>query len=152
VIIGGNGDSIYKRLMHAAGRADLAEDPRLAHNAGRVEHQQEIDTAIAAWTATLDSPGACWRGWKRRRYRRGQFIMWRTWSPTRIFWRGACSRQWRSTVKLLKIPAIFPKLAETPGATDWPGPEIGSHNMEVFSGLLGLSAAELATLKGQGVF
>ncbi len=39
VIIGGNGDSIYKRLMHAAGRADLAEDPRLAGNAGRVEHQ-----------------------------------------------------------------------------------------------------------------
>jgi len=54
--------------------------------------------------------------------------------------------------KSLKIPAILPKLTETPGATNWPGPEIGSHNMEVFGGLLGLSAAELATLKGQGVF
>ncbi len=52
-IIGGNGDSIYKRLMRAAGRADLADDPRLAHNPGRVQHEAEIDAAIAAWTATL---------------------------------------------------------------------------------------------------
>ncbi|HNE01786.1 MAG TPA: CaiB/BaiF CoA-transferase family protein, partial [Plasticicumulans sp.] len=52
-IIGGNGDSIYKRLMRAAGRADLADDPRLANNPGRVQHEAEIDAAIAAWTATL---------------------------------------------------------------------------------------------------
>ncbi len=50
VIIGGNGDSIYKRLMTAIGRADLADDPRLAHNDGRVAHEQEIDAAISAWT------------------------------------------------------------------------------------------------------
>ena len=55
VIIGGNGDSIYRRLMRAAGRADLAEDPRLAHNAGRVEHEKLIDDALAEWTRSLDS-------------------------------------------------------------------------------------------------
>ena len=55
VIIGGNADSIFKRLMHAAGRGDLADDPRLADNAGRVAHQREVDETIAQWTRTLDS-------------------------------------------------------------------------------------------------
>ncbi|MEE8286183.1 MAG: CoA transferase, partial [Gammaproteobacteria bacterium] len=55
VIIGGNADSIFQRLMRAAGRDDLADDPRLRDNAGRVEHQEEVDGAISRWTATLDS-------------------------------------------------------------------------------------------------
>ncbi|MBE0629269.1 MAG: CoA transferase, partial [Burkholderia vietnamiensis] len=50
IVIGGNGDSIFKRLMRAIDRADLADDPALAHNAGRVAHAHEIDEAIAAWT------------------------------------------------------------------------------------------------------
>ena len=50
IIIGGNGDSIFKRLMRAAGRPDMADDPRLARNDGRVVHQAEIDAAISAWT------------------------------------------------------------------------------------------------------
>ena len=49
VVIGGNGDSIFKRLMEAAGRADMAHDTRLANNAGRVEHEQDIDKAISSW-------------------------------------------------------------------------------------------------------
>src|SRR5439155_3675408 len=55
VIIGGNGDSIFQRLMRTAGRSDMATDPPLADNAGRVAHEQEIDAAISAWTASLDA-------------------------------------------------------------------------------------------------
>jgi crotonobetainyl-CoA:carnitine CoA-transferase CaiB-like acyl-CoA transferase len=55
VIIGGNADSIFQRLMRAAGRDDLAADPRLTDNAGRVRHQEEVDGAISRWTATLPS-------------------------------------------------------------------------------------------------
>ena len=50
IIIGGNGDSIFKRLMRVVGRADLAEDPRVARNDGRVTHEAEIDEAIEGWT------------------------------------------------------------------------------------------------------
>ena len=50
----------------------------------------------------------------------------------------------------LKIPAILPKLAETPGATNWPGPEIGNHNMEVFGGLLGLKRGGTGDAEGSG--
>jgi len=151
VIIGGNGDSIYKRLMHAAGRADLAEDPRLAGNAGRVEHQQEIDAAIAAWTATLDSREALTQ-LEAAEVPSGPIYNVADMVTDPHFQARGLFETVEIDGKPLKIPAILPKLAETPGATDWPGPEIGSHNMEVFGGLLGLSAAELATLKGQGVF
>ena len=151
VIIGGNGDSIYKRLMHATGRADLAEDPRLAHNAGRVEHQQEIDTAIAAWTATLDSRETLAR-LEAAEVPAGPIYNVADMVTDPHFLARGLFETVEIDGKPLKIPAILPKLVETPGATNWPGPEIGSHNMEVFGGLLGLSAAELATLKGQGVF
>jgi len=55
VIIGGNGDSIFKRLMVVAGRPDMAEDPALAHNAGRVQQEAAIDAALAEWCAGLTS-------------------------------------------------------------------------------------------------
>jgi crotonobetainyl-CoA:carnitine CoA-transferase CaiB-like acyl-CoA transferase len=53
--------------------------------------------------------------------------------------------------KPLKIPAILPKMAGTPGRTDWPGGEIGSHNEEVLGGILALGEEELAALKADGV-
>ncbi|SDG81042.1 CaiB/BaiF CoA transferase family protein [Pseudonocardia oroxyli] len=53
VVIAGNGDGIYTRLMKTAGRPDLAEDPDLASNAGRWRRRDELDEAIGAWTASL---------------------------------------------------------------------------------------------------
>ena len=50
VLIAGNGDSIYKRLMTLMGRQDLADDPRFAHNDGRAQHAELIDAAIGEWT------------------------------------------------------------------------------------------------------
>ncbi len=137
--------------MHATERANLAEDPRLAHNAGRVEHQQEIDTAIAAWTATLDSREVLAR-LEAAEVPAGPIYNVADMVTDPHFLARGLFETVKIDGKSLKIPAILPKLTETPGATNWPGPEIGSHNMEVFGGLLGLSAAELATLKGQGVF
>ena len=48
---GGNGDSIYKRLMRAAGLPQMADNPALADNEGRVRHEAEIDRALAEWCA-----------------------------------------------------------------------------------------------------
>ena len=54
-MIGGNGDSIFKRLMAAAGRSDMAEDPAMANNAGRIIHEDAIDEALGAWCASHSS-------------------------------------------------------------------------------------------------
>jgi crotonobetainyl-CoA:carnitine CoA-transferase CaiB-like acyl-CoA transferase len=53
--------------------------------------------------------------------------------------------------KPLKVPALVPHLSATPGRTDWPGPAVGAHNQAVYGGLLGLSDAELASLRQEGV-
>ena len=53
--------------------------------------------------------------------------------------------------KRLKIPAMLPKLSDTPGRTDWAGPEVGAFNQEIYGELLGLSSAEIADLKARGV-
>jgi crotonobetainyl-CoA:carnitine CoA-transferase CaiB-like acyl-CoA transferase len=51
----------------------------------------------------------------------------------------------------LKIPAIMPKLSETPGRTDWPGVKIGEHNTEILGDLLGLSEEDLTGLSAEGI-
>ena len=150
VVIGGNGNSIFRRLMRAAGRADMATDPRFAENAGRVEHEREIDAAIAAWTASLDATdvlaqladasvpaGPIYTVADMLRdphfHARGLF------QPVDV------------DGQPLRIPALTPHLTATPGATTWPGPDVGVHNDEILGGLLGLSDAELAALREEGV-
>jgi crotonobetainyl-CoA:carnitine CoA-transferase CaiB-like acyl-CoA transferase len=50
----------------------------------------------------------------------------------------------------LKIPAIIPKLSDTPGKTLWPGPELGAHTEEILSEMLGMSAEEIEKLRASG--
>ena len=150
VIIGGNADSIFKRLMRAAGRDDLAGDARLADNAGRVAHQREVDDAIAEWTRTLDSD-------------RVLEILDAAGVPAGPIYSVADmmgdpqynARGLFETVEVagepLKIPALTPKLGDTPGATLWPGPELGAHNREVYMGTLGLDDDELRSLASDGI-
>ena len=150
VIIGGNADSIFKRLMRAAGRDDLADDPRLVDNAGRVAHQGEVDEAIAQWTRTLDSD-------------RVLAILDDAAVPAGPIYSVADmmedpqynARGLFETVEVrgepLRIPAITPKLGRTPGGTLWPGPELGTHNREVYIGALGLDESELRALESDGI-
>ncbi|MGI9331146.1 MAG: CaiB/BaiF CoA transferase family protein [Gammaproteobacteria bacterium] len=150
VIIGGNGDSIFKRLCHAMGRDDLGDDPRMADNAGRVEHEKELDDAISAWTGTLTADelqaqldGARVPG-----------------GPIYSVVDMMADAQYQArgmfeSVKVggedLKIAAMVPKLSDTPGRTDWPGPDVGAHNDEIFGSVLGMSAEEIKDLQERGI-
>lgn len=150
VIIGGNGESIYKRLMETAGRPDLAADPQLATNAGRVERQQEIDDAIGEWTVTLPLNEVLGR-LEDAAVPAGPIQ-----SVAEIFADPQFqAREMFEEVEVggrpLKLPAIVPKLTDTPGRTDWAGPDLGAHNREIFGGVLGLSEAEIDELQTEGV-
>jgi crotonobetainyl-CoA:carnitine CoA-transferase CaiB-like acyl-CoA transferase len=150
VIIGGNADSIFQRLMRAAGRDDLADDARLADNAGRVEHQEEVDAAISGWTATLPSAEVL-------------AILAEASVPSGPIYSVEDmidDPQYRArgmfeTVEVdgepLKIPALVPLLEETPGETLWPGPTLGEHNEEIYGELLGYSPSEIQRLSAEGV-
>jgi len=120
VIIGGNGDSIFKRLMTTAGRVDLAEDPRLAKNPGRVENEAEIDGAIEAWCATLPSPEVLQK-LEANRVPCGPIYSAADMMADPHFQARGLFQQVEINGAPLKIPAIMPRLGGTPGATRWPG-------------------------------
>lgn len=151
VIIGGNGDSIFKRLMTTAGRADLAGDPRLAHNAGRVEHEAEVDGAIEAWCATLDSAEVL-RLLEDARVPCGPIYSAADMMADPHFQARGLFQQVEINGRPLKIPAIAPRLADTPGGTRWPGGDAGGQTEAVLREELGLSEQEFRRLKDDGVF
>ena len=150
VVIGGNGDSIFKRLMTAAGRSDMAENPAMADNAGRVEHEAEIDEALAAWCAAHSSVHII-NTLEEVRVPVGPIYSVEDMMTDPQYQARGLFEQVEIDGEPLKIPAIMPKLDSTPGRTDWPGREIGSHNDEVLKDILSLDDAEIERLRGEGV-
>lgn len=150
VIIGGNGDSIYKRLMNAMGRPDLADDPRMANNAGRVQHEKELDAAISAWTSSFTSQEVL-GVLEKADVPSGPIYSVVDMMKDPHFRARGLFEEVQVNGQPLTIPAMMPFLSATPGRTDWPGPELGAHNAEVLEGLLGYSAEELAAFRDNGV-
>ena len=145
VVIGGNGDSIFRRLMTEAGRPDMADDPELAHNPGRVVHQEKIDLALADWCRQHPSHHII------AALEEAQVPVGPIYSvEDMVADPHYQARGMFETVEIngepLKIPAIMPKLTRTPGETNWAGTQIGQHNQEILGGLLGLSDEEIAAL------
>lgn len=150
VVIGGNGDSIFQRLMEIAGHPEMALDPRMANNAGRVEYEQEIDNALAAWCMSKNSDEIL-QLLEQARVPGGPIYNVKDMVADPHFNARGMFEQIEINGRPLKIPAILPKLVETPGHTDWPGPEIGSHTQEILENILCLSADQIIALKTQGV-
>jgi len=150
VVIGGNGDSIFKRLMSGIGHPDLAADSRLANNAGRVEHEQEIDQILSAWCSSRPAKLVL-DVMADNRVPAGPIYNVEDMLADEHFQQRGLFEQVEIDGKPLKIPAILPKLAKTPGSTEWPGPSLGQHNDEILGQLAGLSAEQIAELKAKGV-
>ena len=150
VIIGGNGDSIFKRLMIAIGRPDMAEDPRFEHNQGRVENEKEIDAAIEKWTrehtsdeilTTMDEVSVP----------AGPILSVEDMMNDEHYIARGMFQEVEANGRTLHIPAMLPILTETPGSTEWPGPELSEHTEEVLTELLGKDEGEITQLREDGV-
>lgn len=149
VVIGGNGDSIFKRLMTGIGHPDLAEDIRLHNNAGRVEHESEIDQIIGGW-CSVRSVADVLAVMEAQRVPAGPIYNVEDMLEDPHFNERGMFEDVEIDGKPLKIPAILPKLERTPGATEWVGPRLGEHTEEVLT-QLGLSAEEVQSLSAKGV-
>lgn len=149
VVIGANSESIYRRLMAVLGRQDLADDPALRTNAGRVPRQAEIDGAVAAWTRALPSSEVIER-LAQAAVPAGPVNSVADMLDDPHFQSRGLVEEVEAGGRPLKIPAIVPRLVATPGRTDWPGPALGAHNREILGGLLGLTDEELARLEAEG--
>ncbi|MDN2675212.1 CaiB/BaiF CoA-transferase family protein [Janthinobacterium sp. SUN026] len=150
IVIAGNGDAIFKRLMLAMGRIDMAGDPQLARNDGRVARTQEIDDAIGAWCATHTIDSAL-DVLKAADVPAGKIYSVRDMlSDPQFLARDMFEQHHFADGTPVKLPAISPKLSATPGKTQWLGPTLGQHNDEVLASL-GYDAAAIARLKTDGV-
>lgn len=150
VVIGGNGDAIFKRLMTVAGRSDMAADPELADNAGRVRHEAEIDKALGLWCGQHASAHVI-NVLEEARVPVGPIYSVADMLADPQYQARGLFEQVEIDGKPLKIPAVMPRLDATPGRTEWPGGDLGSHNREVLQGLLGLEDDELVQLAAEGV-
>jgi crotonobetainyl-CoA:carnitine CoA-transferase CaiB-like acyl-CoA transferase len=149
LVIGGNGDSIFVRLMQAVGRNDMAENKAYASNADRVQHEAQIDAVLKDWCASHKLEDAL-NILESKRVPCGPVYNAKDMMNDQHFNERGLFDQVEINGEPLKIPAILPKLEDTPGATDWPGPELGAHTDEVLAGL-GINAADIAALKKSGV-
>ena len=150
VLVAGNGDSIFKRLMATIGRDDLGQAPDLADNAGRVARVAEIDAAIGAWTqprtvqqvmdalATARVPAGKVYTAKDiaedPHYRARDMIL----------------QQRTRDGDTVEVPGIVPKLSATPGTVRSNAPHVGDDTDAVLREM-GLSAEQISTLRGRGI-
>jgi succinyl-CoA---D-citramalate CoA-transferase len=152
VVIAANQDAVFRRLCEAMGRPELADDPRYATHLARGENQKEVDGLVAEWAAQHDAHEI------DRILNDAGVVCGPIYSIAEIFE----DPQFRAREMLVEHvdpdfgpyvgPGIVPKFSETPGAVRWSGTwEEGSHNEEIYCGLLGLSPSELEGLREDGI-
>ncbi|SMC70772.1 CaiB/BaiF CoA transferase family protein [Polynucleobacter kasalickyi] len=150
VLIAGNGDSIFKRLMNSIGRGDLAIDPQLANNDGRVERVAELDTVIGQWAKTMSTDQAL------------EILDAASVPAGRIYTVADIAkdphfraRENIQTINMkdgtsLDVPGVLPKLSRTPGSIKTLAPDVGQDTDAVLQEL-GLNPAQILALKERGV-
>ncbi len=150
VLVAGNGDSIFKRLMQAIGRADLAAATDLADNAGRVARVAEIDAAIGAWTAqrtvqaVLDALSVA-RVPAGKVYTARDIV-----EDPHYRARDMILTQQTRDGYALEVPGVVPKLSGTPGTVRSSAPGLGDDTDAVLA-QAGLSKAQIELLRSRGV-
>ncbi|HEY1968450.1 MAG TPA: CaiB/BaiF CoA-transferase family protein [Pseudonocardia sp.] len=153
VVISGNGDSIYRRLMRAIGRPDLAEDARMADNAGRVAHVGELDAAIGSWAAARSQDEVV-AALLAAEVPHGPILTAEEIVKDPQFAeRGMLERhsvRIGDTEREVRFAGVVPRLAGEPGRTRWLGPELGEHTDEVLAEL-GYDPAAIDELRERSV-
>ena len=149
VAIGANGDAIFRRLLLAMGRPDLADDPTLADNAGRDARRDELYALIDAWVAQHDEAAVlaalAAAGVPASRI----YSVADMFADPQFLARGMLEMAKLPDGRDCRLPGIVPKLSATPGRTEWIGPALGAHTDEVLAAL-GYDAARIAALRADG--
>jgi len=150
VLIAGNGDSIYKRLMSLIGRSDLGEDPDLERNDGRAKRVDEIDAAINAWTSNL-SIDEVLRALVVAQVPSGKIYTAKDIAEDPHYQaRGVIETVEGADGLKVQVPGIIPKLSQNPGAIRYRAPILGEHTHQVLKEA-GLTEEQIAVLKKSGV-
>ena len=150
VLVAGNGDSIFKRLMQCIGRADLAQDPGLAKNAGRVQRVEEIDAAIGAWTAQ-HSVGQVLTALEQAQVPSGRiYTVADIAADPHYAARGMLGEVRLDDGSTLSVPGFVPKLSRTPGGHRRNAPKLGQDTDAVLREM-GLNGQQISELRERGI-
>jgi formyl-CoA transferase len=149
IIVGGNGDAIFKRLMLAVGRPDLADDPGLASNAGRDLRAIELYGVIDAWVAARDGDCVLAALEAAEVPASSVYSVADMFRDAQFAARGMLEQATLPDGTPMRIPGVVPKLTETPGSTEWLGPGLGEHTDELLAGL-GYKPERIAALRADG--
>ena len=150
VLVAGNGDSIFKRLMQCIGRADLAQDPGLAKNAGRVQRVEEIDAAIGAWTAQ-HSVGQVLTALEQAQVPSGRiYTVADIAADPHYAARGMLGEVRLDDGSALSVPGFVPKLSRTPGGHRRNAPKLGQDTDAVLREM-GLNGQQISELRERGI-
>lgn len=150
VVIGGNGDSIFKRFMHAIGRGDMANDPAMANNAGRFAHTEEIEEVIGGWCGAHDLAHVL-QVLDQADVPSGSIYNIQDIVRDVHYQARDMIQQYKlGDGKDISLPGIVPKFSDTPGQTQWLGPKLGEHTDEILQAL-GYSDEQQMQLRSTGV-
>ena len=150
VLVAGNGDSIFKRLMNMIGRADLANDPALENNDGRVARVAELDHAIGVWAKTMTTDQAL-ELLDSVAVPAGKIYTIADIAKDPHFKaRGNIETIQMQDGSKLDVPGVIPKLSRTPGSIKTLAPNIGENTDEILQSI-GLTEAQIASLKERGI-
>ncbi|MCC5987405.1 MAG: CoA transferase [Pararhodobacter sp.] len=151
VLIAANQDTVFARLAACMGRPELAQDDRYSTHSARGGHQQELDDLIADWTRSMDTETLCNvledAGVPFGDIYRAPEML----KDAHFKAREAIVKVMHPTFGPMHMQNVAPKLSATPGRVNRPGPDLGEHNSEIFSGLLGMPESVLSTLEASGV-
>lgn len=149
-LIAGNGDSIFRRLMTLIGRADLAADPSLADNAGRVARVAEVDAVIGHWAAQR-TVGEAMAALDQASVPAGRiYTVADIAADPHYQARGMISEVRMDDGSVLAVPGIVPKLSLTPGGHRRNAPALGQDTDAVLRGV-GLTDGQIAALRERGI-
>lgn len=150
VLVAGNGDSIFKRLMNMIGRADLANDPSLENNDGRVARVAELDQAIGAWAKVITTDAALELLDSVAVPAGKIYTVADIANDPHFKARGNIENIQMRDGTTLAVPSVLPKLSRTPGSIKALAPDIGENTDEILYGI-GLTEAQVASLKERGI-
>ncbi|HLA35401.1 MAG TPA: CaiB/BaiF CoA-transferase family protein [Rhodocyclaceae bacterium] len=150
IIVGANGDAIFRRLMAAMGRDDLAQDTQLASNAGRDRRADELYAAIGAWVASGDAATVLSLLKQADVPASEIYSVADMMRDPQFLAREMLQKAVLPDGKEFRIPGIVPKLSLTPGETRWLGPALGEHTDEVLLNL-GYAESDIVRLRMDGV-
>jgi formyl-CoA transferase len=150
VLIAGNGDSIFKRLMQVIGREDLAKDAELGSNDGRVKRVSELDQAIGIWASQMTAEQVL-EALDQASVPAGKiFTVEDIARDPHYHARGIIETIKMKDGSALQVPGIVPKLSRTPGSIKSLAPEVGEQTDQILSEI-GLTSQQITALKEKGI-